>query len=478
MCFRALIFGGTTEGRLLAQFCHENQIEVSVSVASGYGREVLPQSPFLHIHESPMDEKEMESFFKTQGIALVVDATHPYADKVSENIRRACERTKTRLLRVVRKEAEGSCEGKASRVWCESVADAAAYLDKTEGAILLTTGSKELSAFLTLSSWKERLFVRVLPSSSVLAACEQMGVSGKHLIAMQGPFSEELNRAIIKQYEIRYLVTKEAGKAGGFPEKLQAAEALGITVVIIGRPKREEGVTLEEAQGALLAQKQPVSLPKAKARISLIGVGMGGPGQMTVSALSELSSCQVLFGAERMLHGISSLAPKAVKVPFYLSQDILPWLKEHKELQRVGILYSGDTGFYSGAKKLLFALEEEPWRENWEVEVFPGISTVSYLSARLKTNWEDVKLLSLHGREEDAVGALKEHQRVFFLLDGRHTVKSLCAALKEAGLEQTRLSVGERLSYPEERIVTGSPKELEEQEFDSLAAVLIERVRT
>lgn len=475
MCSRVLIFGGTTEGRLLAQFCHENRIEAVVSVASVYGKEVLPESPFLHIQESPMDEPEMEAFFKACEIALVVDATHPYAEKVSENIQRACERTKTRLLRVVRETADGSYEGGAAKVWCESPAEAAAYLNKTKGPILLTTGSKELSAFLTIDSWKERLFVRVLPSASVLAACEEMGVNGKHLIAMQGPFSAELNQAVINQYKIRYLVTKEAGKAGGFPEKLQAAEASGITAVIIGRPGKEEGITVEEAQKALLALKRPMSLSPVKSRIALIGAGMGGPGQMTVCALSELRSCQVLFGAQRMLDSLGNLGPNTLKLPFYLSQDILPWLREHKDVQRVGILYSGDTGFYSGAKKLLLALKEESWKENWEVSVFPGISTVSYLCARLKTSWEDVKLLSLHGRGEDVVGAVREYERVFFLLDGRHTIKSLCRALKGAGLGEVRLSVGERLSYPEERIVTGALEDLENQEFDSLAAVLIER---
>ncbi len=212
-----------------------------------------------------------------------------------------------------------------------------------------------------------------------------------------------------------------------------------------------------------------------KRKVSLIGTGMGGEDQMTVKAWKELQQCDVVFGAERMLSGISSPIPHAVKIPFYTSRDILPWLEEHKEFARIGILYSGDTGFYSGAKKMAEALGQEPYCQRYDTVVLPGISSVSYLCSRLKTDWEDVRLVSLHGRTCDIIKELTLNPRVFVLLDGINTVKSLCRLLKEQGLQKVRLSVGERLSYPDERITVGTPEELEEQDFDLLSAVLIER---
>ncbi|MEY8353766.1 precorrin-6y C5,15-methyltransferase (decarboxylating) subunit CbiE [Lachnospiraceae bacterium 54-53] len=494
MC-RVLIFGGTTEGRLLAEYCHEKGISAWVSVATGYGKTVLPESRFLHIHEAPMDAGEMEAFMRQKGIALVFDATHPYAAVVSRNIRLACEPLGIRPVRVVREPSPGweeACESGGRKewagreeeriLWAGSVEEAVLFLNTRPGNVLVTTGSKELSLYKSLDSWENRVFARVLPTVPVISACDEMGIKGKHLIGIQGPFSEEMNRAMIKQYDIRYLVTKEAGNAGGFPEKIKAAAECGITAVVIGRPSEEDGISLEEGKRILSEARglkgrtgpEPVRMPD-KRKVSLIGIGMGGPDQLTVKALKELQACDAVFGAERMLHGVSGLHPGAVKLPFYLSGDILPWIKEHGEFRRIGVLFSGDTGFYSGAKKMAEGLARHPYGEMFDTEIFPGISSVSYLCSRLKTGWEDVRLLSLHGREWDIINELETVSRVFALLDGNHTVKSLCRLLKEGGYGRARLSVGERLSYPDERITVGTPDVLERQEFDVLSAVLIER---
>jgi precorrin-6y C5,15-methyltransferase (decarboxylating) CbiE subunit len=291
---------------------------------------------------------------------------------------------------------------------------------------------------------------------------------------MQGPFSLELNQAMIRQLDIRFLVTKEAGHAGGFLEKLQAASLCNITTVVIGRPVDVEGVGLEAAK-EILIQGKPAEASSCKGTIYLIGTGMGGPEQMTVKALKTLQSCQVVFGAKRILHDIGDLTPGVVKLPYYLSKDILPWLNEHAEYKRVAILFSGDAGFYSGAEKMAAALLEEPYSKLYETEILPGISSVSYLCARLKTGWENVRLISLHGRDWDILEELNNNQRIFALLDKRNSVNSLCSLLEENGYEHARLSVGERLSYEDERITTGTPVTLKNRTFDILSAVLIER---
>lgn len=485
MC-RVLIFGGTAEGRILAEYCHEKAINAWVSVATGYGREVLLESKYLHINESPMDAHEMERFIEQNGITLVFDATHPYAILASENIRSACKRAGVSCNRVVRESSQGPepenrQEGKV--LWVSDLEEAVHALHTIPGNILVTTGSKELSAFTSLDSWEERVYARVLPSLSVISVCEQMGFKGKHLIGMQGPFTAELNRAMIRQCNISCLVTKEAGAAGGFPEKMEAAAECGITAVVIGRPGKEEGITVRDAKKLLSdyketdlcqAMQKPRKQPE-KRKVFLMGTGMGGEDQMTVRAWKELKQCQVIFGAERMLSGISPGISHAVKVPFYTGRDILPWLEEHREFTRIGILYSGDTGFYSGAKKMAEALMAESQGQMYDLEVLPGISSVSYLCSRLKTSWEDVELVSLHGRTWDIVKELTLYSRVFALLDKTNTVKSLCCTLKEQGFNKARLSVGERLSYPDERITVGTPEELEELEFDILSVVLIER---
>ena len=485
MC-RILIFGGTTEGRLLAEYCHQQEIEAYVSVVSGYGADLLPESEYLHVLSGRMAGEAMEGFMKRASIRAVFDATHPYAAEATRNIKEACGRARVSYLRVTRESAAaenpGGDSGKgpaaafASQVvYVHSVEEAVCYLKDREGDILVTTGSKELAAYTALPGYEERLYVRVLPSCAAISACEDIGIRGKRIIAMQGPFSEEMNRAMMRQLGVRYLVTKEAGTAGGFLEKLSAAEALSVTAVVIGRPLEErDGITLDAAK-ILLKEAGTVS---AKRKLSLIGTGMGGPGQMTLAAAEALKRCDVLFGARRMTDAAETLgeaASKILRVPIYGNREILEWLESHPEHKRAGVLYSGDTGFYSGASGMAAVLSEKPYCDSYEFTTYPGISSVSYLCAKMGRSWEHVKLISLHGRDCDAALVLAQNPAVFTLLGGAHTVKELCKQLLRAGLTDVRITAGERLSYADERIVTGTPDQLATMEFTSLAVVLMER---
>ena len=240
-----IILGGTSEGRRLAEFCAARKIRAAVSVATGYGESLLKETPWLGIHTGRMDREQMEAWLAGQNPRLVLDATHPYAVQATENIRLACGGLGRPLLRVLR--GESGEDGGSRVVTVGSVEEAAAYLDGQEGTILVTTGSKELRAFASLKHCGERVFARVLPSPQALEACREAGILPSRILAMQGPFSAELNAAMIRQTGAAWLVTKESGRAGGFEEKLQAAEETGAKVVLVGRPEKESGVSLEEA---------------------------------------------------------------------------------------------------------------------------------------------------------------------------------------------------------------------------------------
>ena len=157
-----IIFGGTSEGRRLAEFCAARKIRAAVSVATGYGESLLKETPWLGIHTGRMDREQMEAWLAGQNPRLVLDATHPYAVQATENIRLACGGLGLPLLRVLR--GESGEDGGSRVVTVGSVEEAAAYLDGQEGTILVTTGSKELRAFASLKHCGERVFARVLPS--------------------------------------------------------------------------------------------------------------------------------------------------------------------------------------------------------------------------------------------------------------------------------------------------------------------------
>ena len=242
---RILLFGGTTEGRELAQRLLTLPVIFKVSVATPYGEELLQDLPQATILAGRMDRTQMEQEME-KGYDLVIDATHPYAAEVSENIRQAAQQEQIRLLRVCRRASKVGSDC----YWVQDAKEAAGLLQTLSGNVLLTTGSKELAAFEGVE--KERLYVRVLPSKEALDLCEKAQIPHSHILALQGPFTTALNIALMEQYHIGILVTKDGGKKGGFLEKQEAARLQKAALVVIGRPTQEEGYSVEEAWNLVL----------------------------------------------------------------------------------------------------------------------------------------------------------------------------------------------------------------------------------
>lgn len=233
---KILIFSGTADGRRLSGRLAESGAEVTVCVATEYGCEEQGTCEGVTVLTGRRNADEMAELLADH--ALCIDATHPYALQVSRNIREACLRAGVPYRRLLR----DSCAAEGA-VCVSSADEAAAYLAETEGNILLAIGSKELAAFRILDSG--RLFPRVLPSHASLAACEAAGIPHRNIIAMQGPFTKELNAALIRQKDIGYVVTKDGGAEGGFPEKAAAAKETGAVLIVLRRPE-EQGERYEQ----------------------------------------------------------------------------------------------------------------------------------------------------------------------------------------------------------------------------------------
>ena len=198
-------------------------------------------------------------------------------------------------------------------------------------------------------------------------------------------------------------------------------------------------------------------------KVYLIGVGMGNPGTMTAEALEAVRACPVLVGAPRLLE---SWTGSHDCVPLIAGADIAEYIGKQRGEGPIGVLLSGDTGFYSGAKKLWALLGDH------EVITLPGISSLSYFCAKLHTDWQDVKIVSAHGRSHNAVGEIQRNARTFALTGGTTKAQDICQELVHRGLGNVTVSVGERLSYSDERIVTGTAAQLAEEEFADLSVLL------
>lgn len=249
---RVLLFAGTTEGRELAEYLSACGAQVIACVATEYGQTLIHEGENLSVHAGRLDEDQMVELMRSTAFDFVVDATHPYAAIVTENIARACQKVNLPYYRCLRERSEDSWTDYEKLICVENTEQAAEKLNEIEGNILLTTGSKELAQYRNVAGFSERIYPRVLPLENVVASCIALGIPPAHLIAMQGPFGEELNLAMIRQWNIQCLVSKESGKAGGFREKVNAVRKAGITLLMIGRPQeKEQSYSLEQLKTKL-----------------------------------------------------------------------------------------------------------------------------------------------------------------------------------------------------------------------------------
>ena len=451
-----ILFAGTTEGRLVAEACRNQPVELWVCVATEYGETLIEEAENVHVLAGRKDAQQMQELIRSTGARLVIDATHPYAAAVTETIRIACGETGAEYLRLLRAEEH---DGAENCVFVKDTAAAVDYLNTVEGSVLLTVGSKELPAYTGVENYKERLYARVLPLPQVVEQAAALGFQGKNLICMQGPFTEEINAAMLKMLGARWLVTKDTGATGGFPEKIRAAKACGVRAIVVSRPLQEEGVSLGECL-RVLSERFAF---RAKKQVTILGVGTGSAGMLTVEAERACREAELIIGAKRLTESLSRFGHPAKNA--ILAEDIARLVRESAET-RVVVAMSGDTGFYSGTKKLL------PLLKDLEPTVLPGISSVVYFCSRIGESWDDALLISAHGRACNFVAKIRHNAKVIALTGGDTGAAAVIEALCANGLGGVQVTVGADLSYENESVVSGTAEALCGREFPPLAILL------
>jgi precorrin-6Y C5,15-methyltransferase (decarboxylating) len=203
-------------------------------------------------------------------------------------------------------------------------------------------------------------------------------------------------------------------------------------------------------------------------KLYLIGIGPGNPDYIYPAAQKIIESSDVLIGGRRNLDLFSHL-PKETFVISGKLEGISRYIIENIGVKKMVVLVSGDPGLFSIAAYLKDELG------GIEIELFPGISSLQYLCAKLTKSWDDIFIVSLHGRErEDLAAVIEQHDKVAIFTGGGSSPDSICRELAEKGLKDVDVIVGEDLSYPGERIVKGSPEEIGKMEFKSLSMMLVE----
>ena len=222
------VVGGTSNATEICERLAVAGLSVVVSVTTDFGRQ-LSEFPGIEVVQGKLSLDGMEQLIQNYRVRLVVDASHPFAAEVSSNAMLAAEKIGVPYLRFERANTRFE-----NATYVDDYEEAVAYLADKQGNILLTTGSKFVAKFIPLGV--ERLYARVLSTSDSIALCEQAGLNPVNVIAMCGVGSVALNMALLKEFDIQFLVTKESGVEGGLQEKIEAAKQVNTEVIIIQRP--------------------------------------------------------------------------------------------------------------------------------------------------------------------------------------------------------------------------------------------------
>ena len=208
-----------------------------------------------------------------------------------------------------------------------------------------------------------------------------------------------------------------------------------------------------------------------KCTIKLISVGTGTQPLLTAQAAQAIAGCDCLFGAARLLQQFA--LPGQCTLQGYQPEQLLDYLAQHP-IHLAGVLLSGDAGFFSAAQSWRdYLTDHQQLQKTVVLETLPGISSVLYLAARMGESWQQAGFCSLHGKSQSLLSLVRDHPKSFVLCDGKSTPQWVCQTLTEHQMGGWQVTVGERLSYPDERITTATAQQLVDQSFDGFATVFV-----
>ena len=203
-----------------------------------------------------------------------------------------------------------------------------------------------------------------------------------------------------------------------------------------------------------------------KLRVNIVGIGPGNPDLLTGEARQAIAASNILLGDKRML---SAFADSSETVYDTIKTSAIAEVAAKADPARdvLAVLVSGDVGFFSLAKTISGKLPD------CECVRYCGISSLVYFASKLQLSWDDAKIVSMHGRDQNLVAAVAQNKKVFSLTGGDHSPQALCKQLCEHGLGQVLVYVGENLSYPEEKITQGTAEEISALSFPSLSVMML-----
>jgi precorrin-6A/cobalt-precorrin-6A reductase len=241
-----------------SDFSNKNSLNILATTTTSYGADIAKKAGANEVISKPLTSDELVDLIEKKDVDILIDATHPYAVQATVNAIYSAKKTSVKYIRYERPSLDYShVEGvRLVKSFKEAGAVALGILKdnlnfyKKEGT--LKSGKKimpqkvmHLAGVSTIKSVlesvpKDQLVVRVLPNTTSIGQCQELGFSGENIVAMQGVFSKEFNKSLMKEYHAEVIISKESGHTGGVPDKIEAALELGLEVILVVRPEIKE----------------------------------------------------------------------------------------------------------------------------------------------------------------------------------------------------------------------------------------------
>lgn len=250
---KILVIAGTEDARYLVDKLADLAVQLTVTVTTDYGASLVAARANVTVETGKWDQSKMQVELAARAIDLLVDASHPHAKNASENAIRAAQAVQIPYFRYERASVLIDDDA-VMRVG--DYQQAVDLCNQYSGNILLTIGSNLLPTFAAgVDGFADRVFARILSTHSMVQRAQDLGLTPKHILALQGPFSKAINKAMIDHVDAKIMVTKASGSVGGTLEKIEAAREMGLKIIVIDRPPIDYGTVFYDADKLVNAVK-------------------------------------------------------------------------------------------------------------------------------------------------------------------------------------------------------------------------------
>lgn len=238
---KIFLLGGTKDSTNIITHIKENyDAFILTTTTTEYGARLAKEAGSDDTIARPLLKDEIADIIKKENFDILIDATHPFAEHITNTSATIAHELKIPYIRFERPITNLENIDTSHIHYAESFEDAGKLIasDFTQGNVLHFAGANTMKDIVKHVS-VERFYPRILKVENSIKKCEALNIDPSHIIAMKGAATKEENIDLIERYDASVMITKESGEIGGVVEKIEAANEMNIAVIMIKRPKIE-----------------------------------------------------------------------------------------------------------------------------------------------------------------------------------------------------------------------------------------------